>query len=89
MFFGGYPSLVSFTSMGSYSFERKSCQFLPNYLKLRYKTHALLSGFESVLVDLGLDSGSTPEHSALSIRIKAAEAQLDNLHEEFCSTTST
>jgi hypothetical protein len=89
MSFGGYPSIVSFTSMASHSFEITSWQFLPNNLKLRYKTHALLSGFESVIVDLRLDSGSTPEQSALSIWVKAAEAQLDKLHVEFCSTSST
>jgi hypothetical protein len=89
MSFGGYPSIVSFTSMASSSFETTSWQFLPNHLTLRYKTHALLSEFESVIVDLGLDSGSAPEQSALSSRVKEAEAQLDNLPVEFCSTTST
>lgn len=88
MSLGGYPSIVAFNNMASYSFEKTSWNFLPNQLKLRYKTHELLSGFESVIVDISLDSRPLAEQSALSAQIKAAEAQLDKLYFEFCSTTS-
>jgi len=87
MAFGGYPSMVSFTNMASASFEKTSWQFLPNCLRFRYKMHALLSQFESVIVELDLESGPTLEKSGLSNRIKLAKTHLDEIYIECCSIT--
>lgn len=88
MSLGGYPSLVSFTNMANSSFKKTSWNLIPDSSKLRYKTHELLSEFESVIVDLGLDNEPTPEQGILSTRIKEAEVQLDRLHSKFSSTNS-
>lgn len=89
MSFSGFPSTLSFTSMTCYSFERTSWQFVPNHLKLRYKTQAILSKSEFVVIELSLDDGSTQEQIVLSDRLKTLEAELNDLVIEFSSTEGT
>lgn len=90
MSLGGYPSLVCFTNMACSSFEKISWKFVPNYLKLRYMTHAILSEFESTILELGLDASPTLlPMGELSARIKKSEDRLDNMELELFSAEGT
>jgi hypothetical protein len=89
MSLGGYPSLICFSNLACSSFEKTCWQFIPNHLKLRYRTQAILSESESMITELDLDVDTKHDQNLLSSRTKVLEGQLHKFEVEFISVEST